>query len=295
MADYVCRGLPADWLNAWLAALGAIVLEPRLRLSWTNTPVPLAVLSTPSDPGPVDLLIGAWPDKSRLDGMPTAETWGDAPPMSRQVPVDVFIERARAARSHPDSWTISSTLTDLVVYDSGTVGHAPLDPKGPGTIKHLHHRLVKTWGKVEDPAASLRASLDGCGVRVEDNGLGFDVGRVTSLADDSSKFVDPVIEVLAFFGLALLPVRGDGVDERLLGARVRPVRQRCWVSGGEMTWPVWDVPLGRDGVDALLDMVGDRPECARRDIGVFGAFRSVPYEARGSADTTVAYGSERLF
>ena len=100
-------------------------------------------------------------------------------------------------------------MTDLSVDESGEVAHAPFDPAGPGTIKWLHHRLVKVHGRMwTDSAAQFRESLAGQAERVKDNGLGFDQTRLGSLQDATDPWVDPVIEVFAFFGLALLPVRG---------------------------------------------------------------------------------------
>ena len=36
-------GLPAEWINGWLAAVGATVLDARIRLHWMTDGVPLAV------------------------------------------------------------------------------------------------------------------------------------------------------------------------------------------------------------------------------------------------------------
>ena len=35
-----CPGLPAEWINGWLAAVGTTVLDSELRLSWTMDPSP---------------------------------------------------------------------------------------------------------------------------------------------------------------------------------------------------------------------------------------------------------------
>ena len=45
MTQVTCAGLPASWLNGWLAAVGATVLDARIRLRWTTGGTPLAVLS----------------------------------------------------------------------------------------------------------------------------------------------------------------------------------------------------------------------------------------------------------
>ncbi|MDE0654424.1 MAG: hypothetical protein OXI26_12320 [bacterium] len=298
MASATCRGLPGDWLNSWLAAVGSTVLDSRLRLRWTTEPIPVAVLSVESDEDPLDVLVSAWPTADRLEAMPIAQRHGDLAAMKRIVPVDVFVERARTFRSHPDVWTLSSTVTDLGVYKGGEVAHAPLDPKGPGTIKWLHHRLLKTYRLVENPEDQIRRSLSGRGQRVVDNGLGFDLTRLTTQADGSAKLVDPIIEVLAFFGLALLPVRSSGLDMTLPGVRARPERrQRGWRRDPRwcFEWPVWRQDLDSVAVDALLDVWRDaRTHHGRERLGVHAAWRTVGYLARGSNDNTVAYGSERL-
>ena len=298
MAERICYGLAADWLNAWLAAVGSTVLNDRIHLRWTTDTVPVAVLSVEGDDDPVDVLVASWPDDARLAGMPIANEWSDLCGMGRKVPVDLFVERAHAVRSHADSWTLSSTMTDLHVYESGEVAHAPLDPPGPGTVKWLHHRLLKTHAHVESPSEQLTATLEGRGSRVVDNGLGFDLTRVTAQADSSQKTVDPVIEVLAFFGLALLPVRGAGIDQRMQGARSRnSVRQRGWRSTPHacFEWPAWRQPIDRAGVDALLDAWDERhdPESWTR-LGVHAAWRTVGYSSGNPKDPTRGYGSERL-
>lgn len=266
--EKVCTGLTAGWLNGWLAAVGATVISPRIRLSWTDDAMPLAVLSS-KNINPVEALIASWPDQQRLDEMPIASEWRSCSSMKRQVPDEVFTERVRAARSHLDAWTLSSTMTDLQIDKKGQVAHAPLDPAGPGTIKWLHHRLCKCYAAIDDLTAMLAATLNGNARRISNNGLGFDITRVANLADKTERWVDPVVEVLAFFGLALLPVRGAGLDQRIkrvnTGSSVAfirsSVRQRCWHSHRSesgrtirtMCWPAWSQPLTQSGIDALLD------------------------------------------
>ncbi len=313
MAERECHGLTADWLNAWLAAVGATVLNDAIRLRWTTDTIPVAVLAVDGDDDPVDALAGSWPDRERLGEMPIANEWSGLDRMGRKVSLDAFRGRARTARSHADAWTLSSTMTDLHVYESGEVAHAPLDPPGPGTIKWLHHRLLKTFGYVDHPAEHIAATLEGRGRRVVDNGLGFDLTRVTAQADSSRKTVDPVVEVLAFFGLALLPVRGDGTDQRASGSRSRgSTRQRGWQTAPHrcFEWPAWRQPLDLGAIDALLDLWARSRRRKRGDstgqaqpaydrklwarLGVHAAWRTIGYESRSSSDPTVGYGSERL-
>ena len=158
--EVICRGLPASWINAWLAAVGATVLSPKLRLRWTDESTPRAALSA-EEADPVEILAAVWPARAALDKLPIAERWGDSPSVARKVTVASFAGRVRAARSHPFSWTLSSTMTDLHVDASGEVVHAPFDPAGPGTIKWLHYRLVKVHGKVRPSTERLLESPSG--------------------------------------------------------------------------------------------------------------------------------------
>ena len=176
MTQVTCPGLPVDWLNGWLAAVGATVLDSRIRLHWTTDGVPLAVLSA-GEIDPVAAIVESWPDEALLSDLPIAKNWGGAGEVRRKVPVEAFVARARAARGHRYSWTLSSTMTDLCVDENGEVAHAPLDPAGPGTIKWLHHRLMKLHARVDLSSAQLRESLAGHAARVQDNGLGFDQTR----------------------------------------------------------------------------------------------------------------------
>lgn len=299
MTQVTCPGLPAKWINSWLAAVGATVLDARLRLHWTTHGAPQAVLSA-AEVDPVAALAESWPDAALLSGLPIAESWMGAGEIRRKVPVEAFAARARAARGDPYAWTLSSTMTDLCVDEAGEVAHAPFDPAGPGTIKWLHHRLAKVHKQVEPTAGRISDSLAGRADRVKDNGLGFDQTRIGSQADEASIWVDPAIEVLAFFGLALLPVRGHGGDRQL--DRVADVRerQRGWRKTADSRdarrfhWPAWVQPLDASGIDALLDAWNPEKRRAWARVGVHAGWRAVAFQRRASADTTRAFGAERL-
>jgi len=312
MNQVKCPGLPSDWVNGWLAALGATVLAPRLRLHWTTDAPPIAVLSAP-DADPFDVLVRKWPDKDAIAALPIAVDWHppdgqDAGKLERQVPVAEFVKRAQAirahARAHPQSWTLTSTLTDLCVDENDKVQHAPFDPPGPGTIKWLHHRLAKIHDHVKDPGEWIPKSLVCRATRVKDNGLGFDQTRIGSSADVTPKLTDPVIEVLAFFGLAFLTVRGLGVDARRNPKTKQRVRQRGWhkaEQGGHcFRWPVWTPSLDRDAIDALLDVWDPEQRTKRRKqttwdlYGVHAAWESVAFKTDSTSDPTRAFGSRRL-
>ena len=227
MTQVTCPGLPAEWINGWLAAVGATVLDARIRLHWTTDGTPLAVLSA-AGTDPVEALVESWPDMELLSDLPLAENWKETGKVQRKVPVEAFVERARAARGHRYSWTLSSTMTDLCVDKNGEIAHAPFDPAGPGSIKWMHHRLMKLHEQLEPSAARIRDSLAGRAIRIQGNGLGFDQTRLGSMSDETAKWIDPVVEELAFFGLALLPVRGPGTDRRLDGTADIRGRQRGW-------------------------------------------------------------------
>ena len=142
MHVFACPGLPAAWVNAWLAAIGTTVVDPRIRLHWTAEDSPVAALSS-ADLDPVEALVESWPNATFLRELPIAEQWNGAGEVKRKVSVDQFIVRSRAARGHPQAWTLSSTMTDLSIDANGKAAHAPFDPAGPGTTKWLHHRVLE--------------------------------------------------------------------------------------------------------------------------------------------------------
>ena len=299
MAETVCPGLPASWINAWLAAVGATVLDSRIRLRWTTERTPAAVLVA-DGADPIEVLAECWPNREMLAELPIAEHWRNTPPMPRRVSVDAFQARARAARGHPFSWTLSSTVTDLSLDKNREVAHAPFDPAGPGTIKWLHHRLLKVHREVVPSVERLMESLHGTAERIKDNGLGFDLTRMGSQADGSAMAVDPVVEVLAFFGLALLPVRGDGTDASQRRASYSSAVQRGWarVRGRRreyrFMWPAWSHALDRAAIDALLDIWNPDRKSHWNRLGVHAGWQTIQFKPRATEDATRAFGAERI-
>ena len=299
MSHIKCVGLHASWINAWLAAVGATVLDPRIRLRWTEGDSVAVLCASGLDP--VVALVESWPSGPLLADLPIAEQWNGAGTLKRQVSVEDFRVRAKAARGHQFSWALSSTMTDLCVDEKGAVVHAPFDPAGPGTIKWLHHRVTKMWTMAPVSETRIRESLTGRAGRVAANGLGFDQTRLGSLADAPkiSALVDPVVEVLAFFGLALLPVRGRGVDGRIHRKGELEVVQRGWrklpdANHRHFCWPAWHQSLDRDGIDALLDAWVPGKKSRSGLLGIHASWRSIGYQRRAMADNTRAYASERL-
>ena len=299
MAETICPGLPASWINAWLAAVGATVLDSRIALRWTTGRTPAAVLVA-DDVDPVEALAASWPDREMLAELPIAEHWHSTPPMPRRVAVEAFKARAHAARGHPFSWTLSSTVTDLSLDANREVAHAPFDPSGPGPTKWLHHRLLKVHRGVFPSAERLAQSLLGTAERVKDNGLGFDLTRMGSQVDGSAMAVDPVVEVLAFFGLALLPVRGDGTDASQHRSSYSSAVQRGWARVRanrrqyRFKWPAWSPALDRAAIDALLDIWNPDMKRHWNRFGVHAGWQTVQFKPRATADTTRAFGAERI-
>lgn len=298
MHTITCPGLPASWVNGWLAGIGATVLDRRIRLHWTAKAAPVAVLSS-VELDPVEALVESWPDETFLSDLPIARDWGDGGELGRNVRVEQFAERARAARNHPHAWTLSSTMTDLSIEQNGEVAHAPFDPPVPKGLT-IHERLLKVHSEATPMSHErLHDSLVGTGERVRGNGLGFDCTRLGSLADMSDKWIEPVVELLAFFGLAEFPLRGWGVDRGPGRHRDPDERQRGWrkvmdSNERQFVWPAWRQPLDTAGIDALLDVW--KPWCKQSwaPLGVHAGWQSVRYQRRGSVDPTRAIGAVAL-
>ena len=159
---------------------------------------------------------------------------------------------------------------------------------------------MKVHAQVTPSIERIGDSLVGRAVRVKDNGLGFDQTRLGSQADATSRWIDPVVEVLAFFGLAMLPVRGRGIDRQLSRSADALETQRGWLrnSGNKrerrFLWPAWRQPLDYAGIDALLDVWKPDKKAVWSQTGVHAAWQSVQFKWRSSADTTRAFGAEQL-
>ena len=156
MNEFTCSGLPASWVNGWLAATGATVLSQELRLRWTTSGTPCAVLCAP-DGDPVSLLANSWPSREQLESMPIKRTWPDVEAMPRNVPVDAFAQRVAAVRGESLAWTLSSTVTDLHVDEKGNVAHAPFDPPVPrGYVMHDRQGTDASLGRNVRPSTIQR-------------------------------------------------------------------------------------------------------------------------------------------
>ncbi|MYB19348.1 MAG: hypothetical protein F4Y16_10215 [Holophagales bacterium] len=247
---------------------------------------------------PVSALVASWPSEDALRDMPLADEREGVDPLGRSVPVEDFVARVRVTRGDPYSWTLSSTMTDLQLGDGGKVEHAPLDPPVPKGLT-LFSRMLRVHALVQPTAERIADGLSGRAVRVQGNGLGFDLSRLGSLADSTDPQVEPMVELLAFFGLALFPVRGPGVAVNgKRSGRARAV-QRGWKpkrdrNGSHFVWPVWRQLLDSSGIDALLDAWKPEPREAWQSLGVHAAWRTVEFQRRAERDPTRGFGAEPL-
>lgn len=236
--EVIARGWTADWLNAWLAALGFTWILDLGRLAWTGDHVPRAILTVPDGGASVvEALAAALPSAIDLDRLATAR-------LKQHVGVDDYSRAASVARRTGDR-SLGLRVTDLGGKErDGDLKHNQFDfgAQQGITIWARVHECRNRLGEGEDLRAWIAGSLSGTGRRVQANGLGFDYRRLRAGNQPEAKlYVDPVIETLAFFGLMFFPVRGDG----------RNVWTRGW-RGGSFHWFTWRSGLDRWGVDAVL-------------------------------------------
>ena len=304
-----CYGLPADWLTGWMAAVGATVVDNQLRLSWTEDEVPVAMFSHQKGHDPVKSLSDVWPSlRSRLDHMPGARDATTNKNDYREINVKVFADRLAGARNHPDAFSLTSSLTDLH-WEKSKEGdkavYGPFETSGPGSTKWLHHRCRKVYSSVGDPIRGMEEMFDGVSQRIADNGLGLDAGRIGAIRDSGeTQMVEPVAESLAYFALALFPVRGDGKQ-----VQASRGRQRGWGVGPyrdwEFIWPAWRQPLDRWGIDALLTAWHNTWRRREKDewrasraewdlLGVHAGWCTSRFKRRTSRDMTRGYGSRQI-
>jgi len=279
-------GLPADWLNGWLAAIGVTVLVPGARLCWTDDGVPSAVLETDQ---PVDL------PKVVADALPTSETLTRSAiarrlpatehDFSRNVTLAAFRERAVVER-RADEGILAASVSDLSAdLKPDNLEHGAFDPPAPrGETLWSRATACAQALATADIAQRVQDTFSGSGRRETLNGLGFDARRFPAgMHAARDVYADPVVELLAFAALPLFPTRGDG----------RWIRQRRWTDSstrrGAFQWIAWRPALDRWAIDALLDL-------PPRDVSrlTLTKYRVVPYQPAAQADTTRAYFAERV-
>ena len=315
-----CPGLPASWPNAWLAALGATVLVPRMRLSWSEHAEPVAILQYPEG-DPADAIAEHWPDSDRIDELPLKRQQDELPrnkmgPSERIVPARLFRRTLlNGPHDERDKHSLSSFWTDQSTHDDAGQQCCVKSPwfcRGVPRGETLHARLASTerhfLSSLATTGTSLQAAvaaaLDGFSLHVQCNGLGFDARRVVknNRLAKSDPWVCPVVEILSFWGLALLPLRGDGRHTRRGG---RP-NQKCQ-SSDRLLYPAWrrQQALDRWGIAALLahwehetsqrgpDML-PFSEVALRRLGVTAAWQAEVLSPADVDDRTRGLSSTRM-
>lgn len=246
-------GLTADWLNGWLAAIGAAVAVPGLRVGWSDEAVPRAAFELGTDDDIVKLVSDALPTVASLDESVIARTHAGCTDFPRKVTLEAYRDRAALERS-THAAHLAASVSDLRAdVDVEGLDHGAFDVSAP--------RGETLWSRARSCAAAippgrraewLAETLSGRGHRVQLNGLGFDPrrlpGGVQGAGPGSEVFADPVVELLCFCALVLFPTRGDG----------RRIRQRGWRGGvtqrGAFRWTAWRPSLDRWAIDAFLDL-----------------------------------------
>ncbi len=273
-------GWPANWLNGWLAAIGATVLVADTRLSWNDDPVPHALLHHPD--GGLDSRIGEALLDMDLHDLPIATEHPQATTrFTRHVTLEAYQDRAQLERER-QSGTLAASVSDLRAdLDPSKLDHGPFDPSAPRG-ETLYTRALKCRDGLDEATLTdqVIASREGRAVRVQANGLGFDIRRLSAgvqISGPASKVhVDPIVELLTLAALQLFPTRGDG----------HTIRQRGWkdraTSRGAFTWPTWPAPLDRWAIDAVLGQPTLAP----------ARYRTVPYLPSNPSDTTRAFAAE---
>ena len=292
MAITRTEGLRADWLNAWLAAIGICHLCPEVKLRWTDEPEPKAEFRHADGSELAEIVRKRLPERDWFDSLAIARPDQiDGVLFKHNPSLTDYRKRAIHARTRGD-FSLTSALTDLGELKAVTgdkLPHSPFNPPAPRGIT-LWDRVTSCVEELDqNPEATLEATFQGTATRIQGNGLGFDYLRLFSpTIPDGQVFVDPTIEVLAFFGLSLFPVRGDGVRHRARG----------WTGGvlsqGAFTWPAWSEWLGCTAIDALLDHFYSQDDADWVSGTIVARYQSVPYRPKGSSDVTRGIGSERI-
>lgn len=292
MVHHIARGLPADWLNAWLAAIGVTVLVSDARLGWTDDPVPRARFSVPDGHDLATLIANALPTTTRIEEMAFAG-------LNQSVSPDDYHDAAQRARESSDD-TLAVVVTDLAGSASGEAlvkGNFNVGMEGK---ESLDRRLLRCRRDLPDGEALTRLAadtLDGRGRRTNANGLGFDYRRLAGpVPEEALRTADPLIECLCFFGTTLFHTRGNGHRLHQRGWPDRATRRHGFL------WPTWRPALDRWAIDGLLDLAyaafknGAGRPTRLADLGHWGLnglYGSVPFEKAGRS-VTKGYAAERL-
>jgi hypothetical protein len=273
-------GLPADWLNAWLAAIGVTVLLPDVKLSWTDDVVPHAQFWVRPEDDLASRVAEALIDENGLRSSPIANTHAESDfSLPRNPRVEAFRDRCRLERAGGDGLLGAILSADVRRKGVRVVEHAPFNPPAPRgeTIFDRAMRCIENEPDRDHVGATLAGTAD----RFQANGLGFDARRLSSGLPaggaGTKVWVDPVVELLVLHAMPLFPFRGDG----------RHARQRAWVDRptqrGALVWWAWAPRLDRWAIDAMLDREPDHHA---------PCWQLVPFRPSTSSDVTRAYASE---
>jgi len=292
MPEFHARAWTADWVNAWLASIGTVLICDGLRVRWMASNPPHAVFESDVSNVPATV-VAALPDAEEISGYALTREGGDGSELSQKVDVEAYGTRAASARGIGD-FTFSSAFTDLAPLDSGRLEASPFNPPAPKgiTLWQRFHACLMAVVESEDPETLVAQSMTVGGVRVKQNGLGFDYRRIPLPTDPwGDPWVDPLVEALAFFGLSLLPMRGDGRFPCVRGWRSEAGRAGIRKSEeGAFRWPAWGEPFTASAVDAHLD----RFWSGNRIPPPLAVFSAVPFSPKGSSDMTRGFASRRI-
>ena len=304
--QYVCHGLTADTLTGWMAAVGVTVVQQDLRLRWTDDPIPVAVLTHRTGKNPIEILTDSWKELGdRLKSMPGYRDSSTNKNDLRHISVRALKTKIGMDRGNADGFSLTSSLTDLRWTKDGKAVYGPFEISGPGSTKWAHHRALKMWRTVGDPASAIRKLFEGTTERAGGYGLGWDARRMIDVRDvtkGTGQLVEPVAETLAYFALALFPVRGEGKQVKE-GVRAH---QRGWGIGpyreNEFILPAWEQTLDRWAIDALLTAWHNTWKRRRKDnqwhsqqgawelLGVHSAWKTASYRPKDRNDRNRGYG-----
>ena len=265
-----CLGLQAEVPYQWLAAIGATVLVSGMKLTWDLSLAPCAVLHHDSDP--LRALQAVWPSAQRIKSMPMCAHL--LLNRKQDQPREEFQALIVTSRGHRDSWTVSSAATDLTgTIKDGTSARGPFTPGLEGAASQQTN-LLKLYGC---SAQEIKDALAGQGHRSSGGGIGLDPERFpNATSDGKGVFTIRPLELLAYFGLALFPVRCDGVHQEFYPDLPR---QRGWTTQdheqGVFQWPAWQHPLDAAGIDALMSMWKPGKDRFNDRLGIHASWESV--------------------
>lgn len=293
-------GLTADWLHGWLAALGITVLVEGCRLGWTDDLIPMAVLEFEGNlPATIARLL---PDADELASMVIGKADRDHPEVAYKLLPTEYQKTCRQARMVHRDFSLGITMTDLAELEEHERGwviktsqfYTPLSKGGTlwARLNGVRKLLPESVG--EDV---IRASLKGEGEFSHAYGLGFNVRQLAAGSPpekhyqgrekppSTPRWVDPVIEILAFYGLAFFPVRGTSMKGL--------PQTRGWQSRSpQFSWPVWAANLEHWAIDAMLGGVYSGADDS--SLGVRGRFEVARYKPSHEQNCTRGYGSRWL-